>query len=150
MRGILGAAILLTLAIVGCGKSDESMAKRAGNKVGETLTDFASGVGKGVDSRMAVTVELSAGLAEAGISKTVAKAGGLDHPNLKCISVYFISKKPFKATLIAYALNREGAEVGRSTTDVELAEDDAKYVMFSFPDEMDTQMVAKYTIGTRK
>ncbi len=150
MRAMLGAVILLTLAIVGCGKSDESLAKRAGSKVGETLTDFASGVGAGVDKKMIVTVELSKALVDAGISRTIAKSGGIDHPDAKTMSVYLTSQKPFKATLIAMALNREGLEIGRATADIDLAESDAKYATFAFPGEMDTQLVAKYTIDVRK
>ena len=61
--------ILLVAGLAsGCGKTDETIAESAGNKVGEALTDFAGGVGKGVDKRMEVTAELSDQCAEAGVA----------------------------------------------------------------------------------
>jgi hypothetical protein len=66
----LAAAVVL---VVGCGKKDESLAKKAGGKVGEVLTGFAAGMGKGVDKQMLVNVELTPAVTQAGITKTVAK-----------------------------------------------------------------------------
>jgi len=110
----MGLTVAALFLVAGCGKDDESLAKKAGAKVGETLTEFASGVGKGIDKEMAVTVELSQALADAGMTKTIAKAGGLDHPNTKTILVYLVAQKPFNSLLIAKALNKEGQELGRS------------------------------------
>jgi hypothetical protein len=144
--------------VVGCGSDDESVAKKTGAKVGETLTDFASGVGKGIDKKMKVNVELSKELADQGISVTIAKAGGIDlkHPDVKAdshtseILVYLIAAKPFNGRLIAKALTNDGQEIGRSPADVELASDEAKYITFAFDHDMDTQLVAKYTIDAKK
>lgn len=144
---ILLFAILLLAA--GCGKKGESVAKTAGNKVGETITDFATGIGKGIDKQMTVNVELSDELVKKGLEKTVAKSTGLDSPREKGISVYFIAKLPFDAKLIAKAINKEGQEIGRSVVDVELSADDAKYVTFMFAPEMDTQLVDKYLISLK-
>jgi hypothetical protein len=127
--------------------------------VGEAITGFASGVGKGFDKQMTVVAELSPGLVEQGISKTVSKftfqeppaSGPSDSTQAgKAISVYMIAAKPFKATLVARAINNEGQEIGRSTADVDFAADDAKYIIFRFSDEMDTRMVAKYVIDAKK
>jgi hypothetical protein len=144
--------VVLLWVAAGCGKSDESLAKRTGSRVGETLTDFASGVGKGVDQQMAVNVELSKAIADQGVSKTIAKSGGISPPNIKTkgISVYLIASKRFKSKLIAKALTKDGQEIGRSTADVDLAADDAKYVTFQFDPEMDTQLVDKYVIDVKK
>ena len=38
--------------------------------MGETLTDFASGVGKGIDRQLAVHVELAPALVEQGVSES--------------------------------------------------------------------------------
>ena len=144
--------LAVLLAIPGCGKKneDESGAKRAGNKVGETITDFASGIGKGIDKQMVVNVELSDGLKQRGITKNTAKALGMDHPNAKGITVYFGSKDPFKGKLSAKAFNKEGVEIGRSMVDVEFTADDAKYVTFTFDNEMDTQLVDKYLVDVKE
>lgn len=145
--------ISLTLALAvfsGCGKHDESSAKRAGGKVGETLTEFASGVGKGIDKQLLVNVELSENLTNQGITKTVSKAIGLDQPDKKGITVYFIAQTPFNGTLIAKAMNKEGMETGRSVVDVEFSADDAKYVTFYFDPQMDAQLVDKYVVDIKK
>jgi hypothetical protein len=153
MNNLIRLLAISLVAVAGCGKHDESMAKRAGNSVGEAVTDFASGVGKGVDKQMAVNVELSKSLGDNGLSKTIAKSAGIDlsKPNGKGgILVYLIAAKPFKSKLIARALTKEGQEIGRSTVDVEFAADDAKYVNFVFGNEMDRQLVDKYVIDIKK
>ncbi len=100
---------------------------------------------------MTVDVELAAALTEQGISKTVAKGVGFqDIDKGKGISVYFIAQKEFKSTLVARALNKEGQEIGRAAADVDLGADDAAYVTFTFPSEMDTQLVQKYVIDIKK
>ncbi len=43
----------------GCKEDGKDVASKAGAKVGETLTGFAAGVGKGMDKQMAVNVELA-------------------------------------------------------------------------------------------
>jgi hypothetical protein len=66
---------LVLFALVGCSqKGDESVAKQAGGKAGETPADFASGVGNGVDKQSIVQVEITKELTDLGITKTVAKA----------------------------------------------------------------------------
>lgn len=142
-------AVVCIAILCGCGKSDESASKAAGTKVGEALTDFATGVGKGIDRQMQVNVVLSAEVAQQGLGKTVAKSLGID-TGRKCISVYFMAKTSFKGTLLAKAMNKEGQEIGRSAADVDFANDDAKYVSFEFEQEMDTQSVDTYVIEVKK
>lgn len=143
-------AVLVAIALLcGCGKSDESMAKRAGDKVGETLTDFATGVGKGVDRQMTVNVELSDEVTKQGLSTTIAKSGGLD-ASQKGITVYFLAETAFKGNLVAKAMNKDGKEIGRSVAQVDFSADDARYVPFVFDEEMDTQLVAKYIVKIKR
>lgn len=151
MKGLLTLAVVSLVVVAACKKEDESYAKKAGSAVAETLSDFASGVGTEIDTRMTVDVELAAALTEQGISKTVAKGVGFqDIDKGKGISVYFIAQKEFKSTLVARALNKEGQEIGRAAADVDLGADDAAYVTFTFPSEMDTQLVQKYVIDIKK
>jgi hypothetical protein len=162
MNRLAWLLVVSWVVVAGCGSDDESVAKKTGAKVGETLTDFASGVGKGIDKKMMVNVELSKELADQGLSSTIAKAGGidLDRPrdpvrpekdlHQSSILVYVIAAKPFKGTLIAKALTKDGQEIGRCPADVEFAADDAKYVTFAFHHDMDTQLVAKYAIDAKK
>jgi hypothetical protein len=135
--------------LCGCGKSgDESLAKRTGNKLGEAMTDFASGVGGGVDKQLTVDVELSDALGKQGFSKTVAKSLGLDISG-KGISVYLIAENAYQGELIAKARNEAGQEVGRSVVEVEFKADDARYVKFLFDDQVDMQLVKRFTIDAR-
>lgn len=147
----LTVAVVAMVLLVGCGESNESAAKRAGGKVGETLTDFATGVGKGIDRQLTVNVELSKEATKQGLSRTVAKSGALE-PDIKKkgISIYFMAKTAFKGTLLAKAMNKEGQEIGRSVAKVEFKADDAKYVLFTFDQEMDTQLVDKYIVDIKK
>ncbi|NLE58227.1 MAG: hypothetical protein GX616_07700 [Planctomycetes bacterium] len=159
MNNLLKFALVSIVCFAGCKGEDESVANKAGTKVGEALTDFASGVGKGIDKQLAVNVELAPALAELGVSKTVAKSTVLDAPSSspagsdserKGITVYLVATHPLKSRLIARAMNKEGQEVGRSDTEVDFAADDAKYVTFGFPNEMDTQLVERYVIDIKK
>lgn len=136
--------ITLTL-IYGCG-NDDSLAKKAGNKVGETLTDFASGVGEGVDEKMLVIVNLSEPLKAKGLSKTISKSLGLD----KGFSVYLISQKTLSSKLIAKAIDKSGQEIGRVVVSVEFAADDAKYIIFKFNDELDMQLVKSFNLAIKE
>jgi hypothetical protein len=142
---LIGAVLVVLMACAGCKDEAGSIAQSAGSKVGETLTDFASGVGEGVDRQLEVTVEPSERFAEFGLSQTVAKSRGLKQG----ISVYFIAEKPFNGRMIAKAFNAAGVEIGRSKVDVTFDADDAKYVSFDFDTEMDSQLVERYQIDVR-
>lgn len=140
---------VLAVVVTGCGRKEESLAKKAGGKVGEVITDFAAGVGKGVDKQMSVNVELVPALAQAGITRTVAKSLAMG-ASTNGFSVYLVAQRPLKGKLIAKALNKEDQEIGRSLVDVEFVADDAKYVTFTFGKEMDSLLVAKYVVDLRQ
>lgn len=146
MKRSLIAALLLA-ASLGCG-GEQGRAKKAGRRVGETVTDFAQGIGSGIDKRLEVEVELSPNVIDLGLTKTVAKTTGIDG-NKKGITVYLLSQRPITGRLVAKALNAEGAEIGRSPADVEFTPDDAKYVTFEFGEEMDRQLVERYVIDAK-
>ena len=142
-------AVLVLLAALACDKQrNETVVKQAGSKVGEALTEFASGVSKGVDTKMVVAVELSPAVTAKGLSRTVAKSLGMDGD--KGFSTYIVSKAPFRGTLVARALGGSGEEIGRARQVVSFERDDAKYVTFAFQSEMDTGLVAKYVIDLGK
>jgi hypothetical protein len=143
---LLPTALALLIAI-GCG-GERGHAKKAGQAVGETVTDFTRGVGSGIDKRLEVNVELSEKLTGLGVSKTVAKSAGIDD-HKKGVTVYLMSQTPVTGSLVARALNDEGAEIGRSVVDIELGADDAKYVTFRFDPEMDSQLVERYLIDVK-
>ena len=142
--------LMVAVLLCGCGKKpDESLVKRTGNKIGEAVTDFASGVGGGVDKQLLVEVELSAALTELGFSKTVSKSLGLESSG-KGISVYLLSRDAYEGALMAKALNEAGQEVGRSVVEAEFAADDAQYVKFIFDDEVDMQLVKRFMVDAKE
>ncbi len=142
---VVVAALAVSTA---CSKGDDSLAKKAGSKLGETVTDFASGVGKGVDRQMVVEVDLGPSVVEKGLTKTIAKSSGLEGP--KEISVYLVSSAAVKGVLVAKALDEKGGEIGRASENVEFTADDAKYVTFKFQEQMDSQLVKKVVLEFKK
>jgi len=141
--------VMLVFAACGCSDSDSNDAGSIGQSVGKNVTEFAQGVGTGVDTKMQIDIELSPTLTDAGVSYTVAKQQASLNDPQKAISVYLISSKPFNGTLLAKAYNADTQEIGRATTDVQFSADDAQYVAFTFPPEMDRQTVTLYKVDIR-
>jgi len=136
---------LLAALLMGCDTKDDSIAMKAGEKIGQQVTDFTKGVGKGIDQKMMVQVSLSPQVQALGLTNTIAKSLGIGGTN--GISVYFIASQSISNTLVARALNGEGVEVGRARKLVFLQKDDATYITFNFEDQMDMQIVKTYAIG---
>ena len=136
---------LVAALLLGCDKKDDSIAMKAGEKLGQQVTDFTKGVGKGIDQKMMVRVSLSPQVLALGLTNTIAKSLGIGGTN--GISVYFIASQNVSNTLVARALNAEDVEVGRARKLVVLQKDDATYVTFQFEDLMDVQIVKRYAIG---
>ena len=136
---------LLAAFLMGCNEKDDSLAMKAGEKLGQQVTDFTKGVGKGIDQKMMVEVALNPQAMALGLTNTIAKSLGIGGTN--GISVYLIASQNVSNTLVARALNGEGVEVGRAKTLVVLQKDDATYVTFHFEDLMDMQMVRRFAIG---
>jgi hypothetical protein len=136
---------LVAALLVGCGKKDDSIAKKAGEAIGQQVTDFTKGVGKGIDQKMMVQVSLSPQVQALGLTNTVAKSLGVGSTN--SISVYLIASQTISNTLVARALNADGVEVGRAKALVAMQKDDASYVTFTFGDAMDAGMVKRYDVG---
>lgn len=133
----------------GCSGAGEGGAGALGDQVGRSATDLARGVARGVDTALEVPIELTADVTALGLEQTWAKHAKFDGPEGKQITVYFVSKQPVQANLLARALNADGKEIGRALAVVEFASDDAQHVTFSFDKQMDSQLVQKYVIGLK-
>src|SRR2546426_12779899 len=136
---------LIGALLTGCGKKDDGIAKRTGEAIGQQVTDFTKGVGKGIDQKMMVQVSLSPQVQVLGLSNTIAKSLGIGSTN--GIAIYFIASDSVSNTLVARALNADGVEVGRARKLVVMQKGDASYVTFNFDDQMDTAMVKRYEVG---
>ena len=130
-------AIALLLAVAGC-------CQTAGRGVGGGVTNFTQGVGQGVDEGVLVTLKVADEAARQGIASNTAKQSG------KKVQAYLTSKNAYNGQLIVRALNKEGLEIGRSVQPVTMAVNDAKYIAFQFPQEMDTQLVTEYRLDVHK
>jgi hypothetical protein len=142
--------LVLLLCVFGCSGEDDQGVHRAGKRVGETLTEFAQGVGSGIDNKLEEKVELTEPVAALGLESTVAKADGYDDSGKKLLTVYLIASRSVNQWLMAKAMNREGQEVGRTTVEVIMEADDAKYVTFAFDPGVDMQNVEKYELHIGK
>ena len=136
---------LVAALVAGCGKKEDGIAKKVGETIGQQATDFAKGVGRGIEQKMMVQVSLTSQLKALGLTNTIAKSLGMGSTN--SISVYLIASQTISNTLVARALNPDGIEVGRAKAPVAMEKDDAAYVTFTFGDQMDSGMVRRYEIG---
>jgi hypothetical protein len=122
------------------------MSQKAGSAISGTAADFVAGLGEGVDKRMSVTLQTDPGLAARGLTVTQGKSRGMGS---KDAAVYVVADKPFKGKLVARALDADGTEIGRAVVEEEFAADDARYVTFTFNEEMDSQLVRTYAVSAR-
>jgi len=136
---------LVAALLVGCGRKDDSIAKKVGEVIGQQATDFTKGLGKGIDQQMMVQVSLTPQVQVLGLTNTIAKSLGIGSTN--GISIYFIASQNVSNTLVARALNAGDVEIGRARKLVVMQRDDATYLTFNFEDQMDTAMVKRYEIG---
>ncbi|HBO44842.1 MAG TPA: hypothetical protein DD670_13105 [Planctomycetaceae bacterium] len=150
MKKWLLLVVAATVAVIGCENREKSLAKQAGEQLGETVMDFGSGVGSAIDTKLTVPVELSDNVSEKGLSNTTAKTLLDVSPDNKGFAAYLIATTPVTGRLLAKALNQDGQEIGRAVVDVKFEPDDAMYVSFVFPKEMDSALVAKYVIDFRE
>jgi len=134
------------LMLGACKENGGDTAKKVGSKVGESLSEFSSGIGEGIDKKMTIEVELTEAILEKNLTHTIAKSQGLGSNG---ISVYLISKDAVKGSLVTKALNEEGLEIGRSTVEIDFDEDDAKYVDFDFDRTMDLQLAKSFKIDLK-
>jgi hypothetical protein len=88
-------------------------------------------------------IEIGGSLREKEVTKTASKVEGLT------ISVYLISTKALKGTLVAKALNERGQEIGRATMEINLADDDAKNVSFKFDSKVDAASIKSYLVDLK-
>lgn len=141
--------LMSSIILPGCSDETNPNAGTIGQTIGQNVTEFAQGVGTGVDTQLQVEVELSPELTKAGFSHTIAKQQTSIADPQKAISVYLISAEAISCTLIAKAYNADNQEIGRASSDVQFSQDDAQYVAFTFPPEMDRQAVKLYRIAMR-
>jgi hypothetical protein len=141
--------LVVSISLLGCSGNSKPDAAAVGKAIGQNVTEFAQGVGSGVDTQLQVAIELSPELIKAGLSHTIAKQKGSLDDMQKAISIYLLAAQALNCTLTAKAYNADNQEVGRATSDVQFVQDDAQYIAFTFPPDMDRQTVKVYKITAK-
>ena len=147
---IASAALLgILVAVSGCGKCSEggSIAKRAGEKVEDALKIKVS-----IEKKNQVKIDLGETAKGLGLSMNVSKALPPEDKTGGVLTVYLLSgpEKSASGQLVAKAMDKDGKEIGRSSIDIDLARDDARYFNFQLPAEMDTRSVESYLIDIKR
>ena len=107
--------MIAALAIfAGCScNSSKKRISQTGEKVGEVVGEFFTGVGKGVDKDYQVKIQISTKLKEQGLSfgKISISNDTIGKDNL--MSVYIIFEKEYHGALTARVLDVKKLEMGR-------------------------------------
>ena len=153
------AGLLLFAAIViatGCGRVKDKASRatnKAGQLVGEGASSFFTGVGAGIEKTVTTyDVRLSEELRSATLSTTIAKRmdGSASNDWQQSLSIYVRNRTPFAGTLRVCLFNDKDQEIGRSTTPVVFAKDDARYVSFTLDKEIPLAMTKYVQMDLKK
>jgi len=151
MNQIGYVTIVCLILCSGCGRESlKDKAKRVTNKAGQTVGEgagsFFTGVGEGIDKTVTTyDVRLSEELRSSSVSTTIAKRmnGSSSNNWQQTLSIYVQNQVPLTGTLRIRLFNDQDQEIGRSTSSVVFAKDDARYVSFMLDKEIPLTM-AKY------
>jgi hypothetical protein len=173
MKKIIVVICMLTL--VACKTKEEKMieAKEDGNELVSTKAKLIEGVGDALQKEGKSAVEsVTKGAGEiikganSGITESLNVSSVISQPSFKVnfedckaekkydsetdkskkVSVYLIAKNDFKGKLILKAFNADKKEIGRSSIDIDIKKEDAKYVDFSFDERTHLLKTDYFTI----
>ncbi|HTF80821.1 MAG TPA: hypothetical protein VL947_03815 [Cytophagales bacterium] len=168
-----------TLLLVSCLSKEEKMqkAEEEGNTIVAIKSKFAKGVGDALKKEGKEASEsLSEGVGEvvkgtsSGIDKSInqARVSALDSASFhsifnigrtekyfneehktKKVTIYLICNKDFKGKVKLKAYDSSQNEIGRSTIDVQIKEDEAQYFDFAFDNRTPLLQADFFTIETK-
>ena len=128
----------------GCGKGHDGSLRRAGEKVEDALKIKVS-----VERQNPLKAELTEPAKAAGLTMNIAKPLPPNDNARYGFCVYLLSTKAIRGQLIAKAIDKDGKEIGRASSDLDLDNDDARYFNFWFPVEMDQRKVEGFIIDLK-
>jgi len=146
MRTIGMLLLAVSMLGAGCGRVKDKAARatnKAGQLVGEGASTFFTGVGEGIVKTVTTyDVRLSEELKATGVSTTIAKRmdGSASNNWQQTLSIYVQNQGPLTGTLRVRLYNDKDQEIGRSSTAVAFAKDDARYVAFTLDKEIPVPM----------
>lgn len=130
-------------------------AGKALQKEGKEAVESASkGIGeliKGVDSGVKESINFSKVISEPTFQQNfeeckAEKVYGSDAEKIKKVNVYLMAKNDFKGKLILKAFDANKKEIGRSSIEVSIKKEDAKYVDFLFDERTHLLQTEYFTI----
>jgi hypothetical protein len=145
-----------TILLAGCGQVKEKAnrtSNKAGQLVGESAGNFFTGVGAGIDKTITTyDIRLSEDLKNAGIATTIAKRtdGSASNNWQQTLSIYMRNSAPLKGALRICLFNDKDQEIGRATTPIDFAKDDARYVSFTLEKETPVGMTKYMQMDLKK
>ena len=139
------ALLVAMMAGSGCGKCHDGSLKKASEKVEDALKIKVS-----VERQNPLKTELSESAKAIGLTMNIAKPLPPNDNGHYGFCAYLLSAKACRGQLVAKAMDKDGKEIGRAATDLDLDNDDARYFNFWFPAEMDQRKVEGFIIDLKK
>ncbi len=140
-RSLCPIGITLVL-LASCGRVAEGT-KNALNKGGEiagtAATEVAEGVASGMEKTWSIDVRLSPELQQRGLSlgKTMVEADSAGKDNV--LVLYLIAAQDFSGPVTAVAIDKEGREYGRASSELHLVANGADYYTLHFQGRTDLE-----------
>ena len=128
--------------LAGCGRVAEgtkSVLNKGGELAGTAATEVAEGVATGMEKTWSIDVRLSPELQHRGLSlgKTMVEADSVGTANV--LVLYVIAAQGFSGPVTAVAIDKEGREYGRASTELQLTTNGANYFTLRFQSRTDLE-----------
>ena len=118
--------------IEGAGNALQNEGKSAIESATKGVGELVKGANSGITESLDMSVVVSEPSFKVNFEDCKAeKKYGSDADKEKKVNIYLIAKNDFKGKLMLKAFNADKKEIGRSTLEVNIKKDDAKYVDFS-------------------
>lgn len=128
-------------------KSDgKEAAESASEGVGEVIKGVNTGFDKSLNQANVTCDSTFLQTFELGRTDKVYNGNDSDTSNAKRVSVYLIANEAFEGKVKLKAYDAAGLEIGRSSLEITLDEDDAKYFDFEFDQRIPLLQADKFVI----
>lgn len=133
--------------IEGAGKALQTEGKNAAESASKGIGELIKGVNSGVNESLNYAKIIAEPSFDANFEECKAeKSYGSDKDKTKKVTVYLIAKNDFKGKLILKAFDIDKKEIGRSSLEVTIDKEEAKYVDFSFDERTHLLQTEYFTI----
>ncbi len=133
--------------IEGAGEALQKEGKSAIESATKGVGELVKGANSGITESLNVSSVVSEPTFEANFEDCKAeKKYSSDTDKEKKVNIYLIAKKDFKGKLMMKAFNEDKKEIGRSSIEVTIKKDEAKYVDFSFDERTHLLQTDYFTI----